>query len=119
MAEVIEVLISEIRDYLERERDLKFMIFGRNLIPTFTNWRTDYHAFILMGENNDNIPGVGVMFVTDGGTMGVPLYFISVDLANPDIDPGDVVRDISKHIIKFYCGPWTALELNAQTMRLP
>ena len=111
MAEVIEVLISEIKEYLKREQYLKFTISGRRLVPDFTNWRTDFSAFILMGENSEHIPGVGVLFLSDNTTCG-PIFFIPVDLANPDVDPNDVVHNLAKHIIKFYCGPWTEAELD-------
>lgn len=111
MAEIIEVLISEIKDYLERERHLKFTISGRNLVPEFSNWRTDCNAFILIGENSKNIPGVGIMFLK-GGIPQKSLCFVATDLANPDTNPNEVVHDVAKHIIKFYCGPWTEAELD-------
>lgn len=112
MVEIVEVFISEIKDYLERERGLGFVINGRYLIPEFRNWRTDYNAFILMGENAEHIPGVDVLFLKGSSPSGYkPFPFIPVDLANPDIDPDNVVRDLAKYIIKFYCGPWTESEM--------
>ena len=110
VTEIIEVLISEVKEYLEREQYLKFTISGRRLIPEFSNWRTDFSAFILMGENVEHIPGVGILFLRDNTTSG-PLFFIPVDLADPNTDPTEIIRDVSKHIIKFYCGPWPSSEL--------